>query len=235
MPRAAIGLRLAVGLLRERPVHLDAVAGRGRPIHRRPHQRMAKAHAAAHLDQPRRLRRAGGRGTDPQPRQGAPQQRGVAGRLGGRRQQQPLRVTRERTDPPVVALLDAARQRPRIRKPEAACQLCRHEIPRKLEQRERVATRLGDDPLPHLLVEPSLDRRGEQLPGVAVAQPPDRKLRQVRQLRGVARLADGEHDRDRLGEQASRGEAQGLRRLAIQPLRIVDQADERLLLRRLGQ
>ena len=43
-------------------------------------------------------------------------------------------------------------------------------------------------------------------------------------------LTHREHQRDRFGQQAARNERQGLRRGLIKPLRVIDQADKRLLL-----
>ena len=70
---------------------------------------------------------------------------------------------------------------------------------------------------------------------VVVAEPADDQLRQAGELVDVAGLAHGEHQRDPLGQQAPRHERQRLRGGPIEPLRVVDQADERLLLGHLGQ
>ena len=51
----------------------------------------------------------------------------------------------------------------------------------------------------------------------------------------AGRLAHGEHQPDRLRPQTARHERQRLRRRAVEPLRIVDDADQRPLLRRVGQ
>ena len=42
----------------------------------------------------------------------------------------------------------------------------------QLQQRERVAARLGDDPVPHSLVQPPGDRRRQQRARIVVAEPP---------------------------------------------------------------
>ena len=67
----------------------------------------------------------------------------------------------------------------------------------------------------------------------ASRKPPDRQLRQSRQL-GV-RNAGREDQTDRLRRQAARHEPQDLRGGAIKPLLVIHQADQRLLLGRVGQ
>ena len=95
-------------------------------------------------------------------------------------------------EPPVEAVLDAARQRLRVGKPEAARQLRRRQPPRQLEQRERIAAGLGDDAVAHLLVQPSPHGGRQQLPRVGVADAVDRQLRQAAERLLVAGLANGE-------------------------------------------
>ena len=51
----------------------------------------------------------------------------------------------------------------------------------------------------------------------------------------LARLARGEDEPDPLGEQAPRDEPEGLRRGLIEPLGVVDDAEERVLLGDLGE
>ena len=80
-------------------------------------------------------------------------------------------------------MLDLARQRPRRGQREATCQLGRGQAAGQLQQGERVAAGLGDDPVAHPLVEPPGTRRVQQRASIAVAQPADRPLRQSLQLR----------------------------------------------------
>ena len=79
-----------------------------------------------------------------------------------------------------------------------------------------------------------MDRGLEQRARIGIGQAPHRHLRQPRQLALVADLADREHQRDRLGIQAARDERQRLRRRAVEPLRIVDDAQQRPVPCRLG-
>ena len=65
--------------------------------------------------------------------------------------------------------------------------------------------------------------------------PPSAQLRQARQLALVARVAHREHDRHRLGQQPPRDEAEHLRRGGVEPLGVVDEAQQRPLRGHLGQ
>ena len=97
--------------------------------------------------------------------------------------------------------------------------------PRQLQQRQRVALRLGHDPVPDPVIDRPGQRRVQQRPRVALAQPPDFELRQPGQL--TARLPGREHQADRVGGQPPGHEPQHLGGRLIQPLLVVDQADQR--------
>ena len=142
---------------------------------------------------------------------------------------------RKRLELSPEALLDAARQRPHVGTAEPTRQLRRDQSPRQLHQRQRVAPCLGDDPVPHTLVEPTRDHRVQQGAGIGVAQARDHKLRKPRQLLVFAGLTHREHHGDRFRQEAARDERKRLRRGPVEPLCIIDQADERPLLGRLGQ
>ena len=133
------------------------------------------------------------------------------------------------------ALLYLARQRRRVGKRESARQLRRRQPARQLEQRERVATRLGDDPVAHALVQSPGDRRVQQRAGITVTQTPDHLLRKPRQLMFVAGCTHREHQPDPLRQQAARNERERLRGDSIEPLRVIDEADQRRFLGHLGQ
>ena len=98
---------------------------------------------------------------------------------------------------------------------------------RQLQQRQRVAARLGDDQV----ADPRIQRPGQRLlqqrPRVVVLQPADFQLGQPGQVR--ARIAGCEDQPDRVGRQPPRREPQRLRRCVIQPLLVIDQADQRPL------
>jgi hypothetical protein len=146
--------------------------------------------------------------------------------------QQQARGIGERGDPPPEPVLDAARQRGGA---EAAGQLGRAHVARQLEHRERVAARLGQDPLADPFVDPPGDHRGQQRASVPLVEAGEPQLREVGQVALRARVTDGEHERDRLGEQSPRDESQHRAGRVVEPLQVVDDAQQRLLLGGGGQ
>ena len=175
MPGAPVGVDGPVGRVGERPVHVAAVARMRRAIDRRADERMREAHACVQLDQTGRLGRLPGLAADTEPVGGAPQQAQVAQRLGRRRQEQELRLARKRLGALEEGVLDAARQRSPVGEPEPARDLCRRQPARQLDQRERVAAGLAEDPGLHPLVERPRDGRVQKQPGLVGSQPLDRR------------------------------------------------------------
>ena len=118
---------------------------------------------------------------------------------------------------------------------EAGRQFRGAHAPRQLEQRQRVATSLRDQPLTEVLVEPAGDDRGEQRARIVVVEPLQAQLGQARQLALLTRLADGEDERDPLGQQAARHEPERLRGGLVEPLEVVHETQQRLRLGHLRQ
>ena len=195
---------------------------------------MTETHLSSELDQPRGLGRERGTGGDPELLGCAPQQGSVASRFGCHGQEQQLRLVRERPKLPVEALFEAVRERPRVGATEPAGQLRRGQSASQLHQRERVPPRLGDDPVLHALVQPPGHYRLQQRAGVSVAQARDREFRKSRQVLVLAGFSQREDDGDRFRQEAARDERECLRRSPVEPLRVVDQADQRLFLSHLG-
>ena len=71
------------------------------------------------------------------------------------------------------------------------------------------------------------DRGGQQRPCVLVGEPPDRQRRQTRKHPLIGRLADREQEQHRLRQQPPGDEPEHLTRRFIQPLSVIDQADQR--------
>jgi hypothetical protein len=130
---------------------------------------------------------------------------------------------------------DATRKIRRRRNAEAAGELRPGLAPRELEQRERVAVRLGDDPVAHALVDRARDDGREQRARVLLAETGERQLRQPVELAPPNRLTDGEDQRDRFSEQPPGYEAEDLAGHVVQPLGVIDHAEQRPLLRDRGQ
>ena len=75
----------------------------------------------------------------------------------------------------------------------------------------------------------------QQRASIAVAQWMDRQDRQPGKNVIAGPRPRGAHDRDPLGEQAAGDEPQDLRRGAVEPLRVIDDTGQRLLLGDLGE
>ena len=93
--------------------------------------------------------------------------------------------------------------------------------------------RVGDDLLPDPRVQRAGQHRVQQHPRVALGQPADGQLRQARHV--LARDPRREHQAHRVGGQPPGGEAQRLRRGPVEPLLIIDHADQRAVAGRLGE
>jgi len=114
---------------------------------------MTEPHPGAELDQPGPGRRRRRLGADREPPGSPPHQARVAGRVGCCELQQAPGLGRKSVDPPPEALLDPPRDRYRAGESETARQPRRRHPPRQLQQRQRVAARLGDDPVPDPLIQ----------------------------------------------------------------------------------
>jgi hypothetical protein len=105
---------------------------------------------------------------------------------------------------------------------------------RQLPQRERVAAGVGDELIPergrqrHSAV---VEHRG----GAVRVQARQVHLRDAGRGEGSRVVARGEEDHDALPVQPARGEQQRVGRRAVEPLRVVHEAEHRCLLGRLGE
>ncbi len=235
MPCAAIRILRGIRRFGQGAMHRLAFGHVCRPVHGRAHQRVAEAHAGTERDQLRRLGRRNRFGPDSESLGRAPQQRDVAHWLGRRCKDQLLGLGQQHFESPQEALLDVAGQRPCLRDAESARQLGGRQAAGQLHQRERIAARLGDDPVPDPLVEHPRQRGSENGARVAFCEPLDDELGETCEFIRLAGLANGEHHRDPLGEQASRHECQRLRGRAVEPLRVVDEAHQGTRLGRVGK
>ena len=195
---------------------------------------MRELDAPAQLEQPAVLCRAGRREVDPERPRGPVQQHKVAERLRGSHEDEQPRVRREQLEAPDVALFDLAGDRMSAGKTEPAGEAGDVPRARQLEQGERVSVTLLDDLVANGGVQGAGHVGQQQRAGIAVAESGDRQLGQP----GENVIADprprGAHDRDRFGEQAAGHEPQDLRRGVVEPLPVVDETDQRLLLGDLG-
>ena len=90
---------------------------------------------------------------DPETITGVAQEQRIANRLGRSDDQETPGVRRERHQPPGVGHLDSLRDIVRLQDAETAGQLRRRQAARQLDQRQRIPTCLGEDPVPDTLIE----------------------------------------------------------------------------------
>jgi hypothetical protein len=149
----------------------------------------------------------------------------IADRVGRRDEQETSRFVRKSGQPSCEALLDTRRQRHVRGQPEAARELRRRQAARQLEQRERIPARLVDDPVKHALVQRGRQDGLQERPRVPVSQRLDAELWKARER--AAQLARREHERDLLRQQAPGDERECACRPSIEPLRVVDDGQQR--------
>ncbi len=235
MPGATIRVGVRIGRFRQRAMYrLPFPQARG-AVYGGADKRIPETHLGADLDQPRRLGRLRRIGIDSEDLRGAPQQVHVTHCLCGRGEQKSLRLDRECLVLAKEALLDLARERLHVRKREPARELRHRQSARQLQQRERVTARFGDDAISDARVESPGHGGVQNGAGIAVAESSDDLFRKSRERVVDARLAHREHQTDGVRQETTRNEREYLRGQPIEPLRVVDDADERLLLRNFGQ
>jgi hypothetical protein len=161
VPGAAIRIDIGIGGLRECTVDVLALL-RCRPaVHRRAHERVSEPHLRAEIDQSSVGRRHGRVRPRAELGRRPPHQHRIPHRLGRSGEKQQPRRRRQRRQPLREALSDPPRQRRGIRQPEPARKLGRRAATWQLEQRQRVAARLGHDPITHPLIERTGDHGRE--------------------------------------------------------------------------
>ena len=183
---------------------------------------MAKLDSGTHVQEPCDGGRLGRLGADPQQTGRSPDVRGAAEVVSRGQQQQPLRLQGQLLRAAPEGFLDPARQRRGGGCREPHGQLGRRQSPGKLDQRQWIAARLGDDAGADSFPEWPADGAGKQFARLLVRQPFDHQFGQAREI--LAARSRREQQSDPVGEYAPRHERQRLRRRAIEPLGVVDDA-----------
>ena len=236
VPGAPVGIGDGVGRLGQGAMHRAAVARGGPAVDRRAHQRMLEAHAEAELDQTGGLGRPAG--VARRSRAAPPRATAARGRRPARRP--------PRSSSSCVSAAATARA-------AGTSARCGSASGRASGSPNPPASSAGVSPrgssssasgLPRVSAtirsrtrssKPPEDGRGQQRAGVRVGEPSDPQLREPGERVRLGGLADGEHDRDPLGQQPPGDEREHQRGGPVEPLRIVDHAHERADLGRLGQ
>jgi hypothetical protein len=226
VPGAPIGVSVGVGSLAEHAVDALAFFRCRRAIDCRTHQRMTKANLGAEIDQAGGGRRRSRVRLDAELGGRPPYQQRVPDRLGRRHEEQEPGRCRQRRQPLTKDLLDPSREHRGVGEAEPAGEIGRGTPPRELEKSQRVAARLGHDPVTHPFVEGSGYHAGEKFLGGKAVQPGHGELRQALEMTLAARLAHREDQPDRLGTEPASHERQRLRGGRVQPLGVVHYAEE---------
>ena len=174
-----------------------AVLGSRGRVYGGPHEGMAEAHLRADHEQLFRLGCRCRTRWDAERLRGTPEERGVAGGIRGREQQQLLCRLRKRSDASRVVVLDVTGKNVRTRRAKAAGQLRRVHLPRQLQQPQRVPAGLCHDAVANLLIELTRYGRHEKRPCVFLGEPTDGQGRQCGQQLLVAGLPDREQEQHR--------------------------------------
>ena len=132
-------------------------------------------------------------------------------------------------------LLEPLAQRKRLGQHGAAGQLVGRVLGTEFHQRERVIAGVGQDAVDGLRVEGSASHRAEQLTRLGVGQAVHRDRRKLLEHLLCGRFADAGDEADAVRVQAAGDEAEHLRRFGIEPVRVIDNAQQRLCFSRPGK
>jgi hypothetical protein len=188
---------------------------------------MAEGDPVSDVDQLAGLPRQGGPRVKPQVRGGPLEQVGVPGRLGGGDQQELPLVRWQGRHLAPVPLPHVGGQRQRMGKQRGARQLLSGQLPGHLGQGEGIPRRVPCDLLPDHWIDDPADQAGHHLTGRVRRQAPHRDRVQALPRGLVARaLPDGEQERDPVRVRPPRDEGEHVRRGPVEPLGVIDQAQD---------
>jgi hypothetical protein len=218
----------------ERSVDETAFRGLARVIGDAQRERMAKHDPGVDdVEQLRVLGRGEGSGIDLHRCAGTFDQSEPPGRLSRGDDQRATGRFGQSPDPTLVGRLDGLRHRQRLRERLLAGPLPLGEGAGQLEQRKRIPGRRSVQ-LSHDPIRQSIST--QQLGGLGTFQAEDDELLDPRRLEGPrVTVSRGEQHRNRVGFEPPREEDQCVRGRRVQPIGVVDQADQRLRLRRGSQ
>jgi hypothetical protein len=137
---------------------------------------MAKVNRGADLEQLSRLGLGSVLVSEAQKLRRPPQQGGIGRRIGRGQEHQLLGGRAQRTDPPLVLILQLSRHGGRGHHGEAGQLGLAHSLD-QLQQSQWVAPGFGQQAIAHLLVKVTRDRGAEKTSGILVGKPLDRQFR----------------------------------------------------------
>ena len=158
MPGPSVGIGLDVGRGRERTVRLPALGIAGAVVDRRADQRVPKAQRWSGTDEVFGLGGQDRALVEVEVVSGPPHERRVAGRLGRGDEQKSLRFGGQLADLTQKSRFEVPADGQRLGEHRDARQLVGRQRSRQLEQRERVAERVGENPIADAALDRSRDR-----------------------------------------------------------------------------
>ena len=233
VPGAPIRVGPGIGRLCERAMRVRSLLRSRGSIYRGANERMAEGHLGTEGDEAARLCGMRRSLLDAESPGSPPHERRVACRIArgdeSRRRASRGRAATRRSKLSWIPAWPGAG--PGTPKPPAIRD--KAHIVRELHEGEWIAARLDDQPLEHLLVEGRPQDGLEERPGIAMTKWLDVHLGQAPQR--PTHLPRAEQDGDPLGCEPASREPEDLCGRAIEPLGVIDQAEEAVLLRRLGE
>ena len=231
MPRPPVRIRLCVYCLCDRSMNpVPVICGR-RVIGGRAGERMGELDAAADGEEPRLHRSGRLLHVEAESGRAPLKEHRVAQRLRRGGEDEQLGRRGKELEPPRVALFDLPGHRLFIGQPETAGEFGGAPRAWQLDEGERVPVALGDDLVAHGCIERSTDILERQRSGLALAESTDDDLGEPGEDLVAAAGTRGADDRDPLREDPAGDETQDLSRSTIQPLGIVDDAENGSILR----
>jgi hypothetical protein len=132
--------------------------------------------------------------------------------------------------------LEPVAERKRLREWVGTGKLTSGEFLHELDDRHRAALRIGHDPAGHVRGDRTRCDGSQQLSGVIRLKTTDAKGWDTLELQvGIGHLAEPEEKHDLFGVQSSGYEGEGIERLLIDPLCVVDHAQKATRRGRLGE
>ena len=227
VPCPPVGVPLGVRGVGECAVHAMTVLVRRRSVCRRTDEWVNEADGRADIEQS--CVHCGDRvgQLEPKDLSRAMQQEGIAERLCGGREDKQLRRRRERQKARGITLFDLACDLQASRKAESSGKVRDVPSARQLEQGEWIAAAFGDDPVAHRGVERDLQVGQQQRARIVGAETGHTQLGKADEDIRVADGARRANQCDPLGECPTPDEQEHLGRGDIEPLRVVDHAQQR--------
>jgi hypothetical protein len=154
------------------------------------------------------------------------QQGWITNRFGGSGQYEELGVRGKQLEAPGIGFLDPAGDRKAIGQPEPAGELGDTPRTRELKQRQRVAVTLGDDALAHCRIQRASDAHQQQGECITVAQSFDGEFGEPRKDLVADPLSSCADEQDTFSQKAASDKGKNLSGRLVEPLRVVDDADQ---------